>query len=75
MSDLTPGPRVMFRPVNPSRSTKVQCSVCGARGYADDGLNPWQETHLRGHKPCDYCDQMLVVKLDGAPRVHMRCPS
>jgi len=74
MTILTPGPRVTFPPVG-FRSVKVRCIVCGQRGYADDGLNPWQESHMRGHKPCDYCGRMLVVRLDGTARVHTRCPS
>lgn len=50
---------------------KIRCLICGRTGYPN---GRWMESCLRGHRPCDWCGRLLIVKLDGGVRVHTRCP-
>jgi len=63
----------MFEPCG-GTSRKVQCTVCGRKGWDTSG-NGWQRACLRGHKLCKRgCGRMLSVNKDGSARVHPRCP-
>lgn len=72
-----PGPPVTFRPLS-SGSQKVECSVCGQRGYEMPAsyARSWTNAHRRGHLPCRKgCGKLLSVLANGRARSHPRCPS
>lgn len=62
---------LFFRP-DTSRG-KVECRVCGVRGWPTDG-DGWQRAHLRGHGPCPKCGKVVTLTRSGTPRPHARCP-
>jgi hypothetical protein len=55
----------------PTASCKVQCAVCGRRGYPGGA---WQNPHRKGHAPCPDCGKQLTLLANGTPRFHTRCP-
>jgi hypothetical protein len=65
-----------FSPVPNTRQGKVQCDVCGRKGFPTNGWG-WQATCLRGHLPCKRgCGKMLAVYANGNARAHTAgCPA
>jgi hypothetical protein len=62
-----------FAPVGPT-SEKVQCVICGARGYDYEGPRSWKNAHKREHLPCPKCGKLLASWRNGKPRTHGTCP-
>jgi hypothetical protein len=61
---------------------KWRCDVCGRTGYGDPNADRgrwraphWSDGCKRGHSPCEWCGRQTVLRLDGTPRVHTRCPN
>lgn len=58
---------------------KWRCDVCGREGYGDPnadrrGWQHWSDGCKRGHSPCAWCGRQIMLRKDGTPRVHTRCP-
>jgi hypothetical protein len=57
----------LFEPVPNSRCNgRVQCRICGDKGYHTGGKG-WQRRHLNGHDKCPDCGKLLP-NIDGRHR-------